>query len=135
MKTIPTTSKTKTGRSASRAPDVAVLKARKEAMARGERAPFRVFRLERQADGSIVRSAVNPELQRSNSAKAWEAKSEVSKVRLSLNLTQEAFAHLLGIGLSTLRSWEQGKRDPSGAARMLIAIALKHPEVLQEAVA
>jgi putative transcriptional regulator len=42
---------------------------------------------------------------------------------------------LLGIGLSTLRSWEHKKREPSGAARMLIAIALKHPEVLQEAVA
>ncbi len=135
MKTIPTTTKAKTGRTTSSAPDVAVLKARKEAMQRGERAPSRVFRLERQADGSIVRSAVNPERQRSNSAKAWEAKSEVSKVRLSLNLTQEAFASLLGIGLSTLRSWEQGKRAPSGAARMLIAIALKHPEVLQEAVA
>ena len=135
MKTIPTTTKAKTGRTTSSAPDVAVLKARKEAMQRGERAPSRVFRLERQADCSIVRSAVNPERQRSNSAKAWEAKSEVSKVRLSLNLTQEAFASLLGIGLSTLRSWEQGKRAPSGAARMLIAIALKHPEVLQEAVA
>ncbi len=99
MKTIPTTTKAKTGRPTSSAPDVAVLKARKEAMERGERAPSRVFRLERQADGSIVRSAVNPERQRSNSAKAWEAKSEVSKVRLSLNLTQEAFAGLLGIGL------------------------------------
>ena len=135
MKTIPATTKVKTGRPTSSAPDVAVLKARKEAMERGERAPSRVFRLERQVDGSIVRSAVNPELQRRNSAKAWEAKNEVSKVRLSLNLTQEAFASLLGIGLSTLRSWEQGKRAPSGAARMLIAIALKHPEVLQEAVA
>ena len=135
MKTIPATTKVKTGRPTSSAPDVAVLKARKEAMERGERAPSRVFRLERQVDGSIVRSADNPELQRRNSAKAWEAKNEVSKVRLSLNLTQEAFAGLLGIGLSTLRSWEQGKREPSGAARMLIAIALKHPEVLQEAVA
>jgi len=48
---------------------------------------------------------------------------------------QEAFADLLGIGLSTLRSWEQRKREPSGAARMLIAIAIKHPGVLQEAVA
>ena len=42
---------------------------------------------------------------------------------------------LLGTGLSTLRSWEQKMREPSGAARMLIAIALKHPEVRQEAVA
>lgn len=54
---------------------------------------------------------------------------------MTLNLTQEAFAGLLGIGLSTLRSWEQNKREPSGAARMLISIALKHPEVLQESVA
>jgi hypothetical protein len=41
---------------------------------------------------------------------------------------------ILGIGLSTLRSWVQKKREPSGAARMLIAIALKHPDVLREAV-
>ena len=73
MKTIATTTKAKTGRPTNRAPDVAVLKARKEVVVRGERAPSRVFRLERQADGSIVRSAVNPERQRSNSAKAWEA--------------------------------------------------------------
>jgi DNA-binding transcriptional regulator YiaG len=45
------------------------------------------------------------------------------------------FADLLGIGLSTLRSGEQNKREPSGAARMLSASALKHPEVLQKAVA
>ena len=132
---IPATTKAKTGRAASRAPDVAVLKARKEAMERGERAPSRVFRLERRPDGTIARVAVDPESQRRNSANAWEAKSEVTKVRQSLNLTQEAFAGLLGVGLSTLRSWEQGKRDPSGAARMLISIALKHPEVLEEAVA
>jgi DNA-binding transcriptional regulator YiaG len=136
MKTIPTTTKAKTGRAAtSSIPDVAVLQARKEALARGERAPSRVFRLEKRSDSTIARVAVNPESQRRNSANAWEAKSAVAKVRQSLNLTQEAFASLLGIGLSTLRSWEQGKRDPSGAARMLIKIALKHPEILQDAVA
>jgi putative transcriptional regulator len=116
-------------------PDVANLKARKDALERGERAPSRVFRLEKRADGSIVRVAVDPEKQRRRSAKEWEAKTEVAKVRLSLGLTQEKFASLLGIGLATLRSWEQGKREPSGAARMLITIALKHPEVLREAVA
>jgi putative transcriptional regulator len=113
----------------------AALKAKKDALERGERTPARVFRIEKKLDGTFSRIAVNPESQRSKSAKAWEAKSEVAKVRQSLDLTQEAFADLLGIGLSTLRSWEQKKREPSGAARMLIAIALKHPEVLQEAVA
>jgi len=113
----------------------AALKARKDALERGERTPARVFRIEKKPDGTFSRVAVNPESQRRKSAKAWEAKSEVAKVRHSLGLTQEAFAGLLGIGLSTLRSWEQNKRQPSGAARMLITIALKHPEVLQEAVA
>ena len=118
-----------------RAPAVAMLKSKKDALERGERAPSRVFRIEKRPDGTFSRVAVNPETQRRKSARAWEAKSEVAKVRQSLDLTQEAFADLLGIGLSTLRSWEQKKREPSGAARMLIAIALKHPEVLQEAVA
>ena len=116
-------------------PRPADLKRRKDALVKGERAPSRVFRIEKLADGTFSRVAVNPETQRRKSAKAWEAKSEVVKVRHSLDLTQEDFAKLLGIGLSTLRSWEQKKREPSGAAKMLIQIALKHPEVLQEAVA
>jgi DNA-binding transcriptional regulator YiaG len=124
MKTISTTTKA-----------AAALKAKKDALMKGERAASRVFRIEQNSDGSFSRVAVNPESQRRRSAKAWEAKSEVAKVRQSLGLTQEDFAGLLGIGLSTLRSWEQNKREPSGAARMLITIALKHPEVLQEAVA
>jgi putative transcriptional regulator len=115
--------------------ETAALKAKKDALERGERTPARVFSIEKKPDGTFSRIAVNPESQRRKSAKTWEAKSEVAKVRQSLDLTQEAFADLLGIGLSTLRSWEQKKREPSGAARMLIAIALKHPEVLQEAVA
>lgn len=116
-------------------PHPADIKQRKDALIKGERAPSRVFRIEKMADGTLSRVAVNPETQRRKSAKAWEAKSEVAKVRHSLDLTQEDFAKLLGIGLSTLRSWEQQKREPSGAAKMLIKIAVKHPEVLQEAVA
>jgi len=130
MKAIPPTTKP-----ARRAPAAAMLKSKKDALERGERAPSRVFRIEKRSDGTFSRVAVNPETQRRKSAKAWEAKSEVAKVRQSLDLTQTAFADLLGVGLSTLRSWEQKKREPSGAARMLIAIALKHPEVLREAVA
>ncbi|MEI6820058.1 MAG: helix-turn-helix domain-containing protein [Verrucomicrobiota bacterium] len=122
-------------RNARRVPDAVALKVKKEALVRGERMPSRVFQIEQQPDGSFSRVAVDPESQRQQSAKAWEAKSEVAKVRQTLGLTQEAFADLLGIGLSTLRSWEQKKREPSGAARMLIAIALKYPEVLREAVA
>lgn len=127
--------KATTTKAAAISPTAAALKARKDALMKGERAPSRVFRIEQNPDGSYSRVVVNPESQRRRSANAWKAKSEVAKVRQSLGLTQKDFAGLLGIGLSTLRSWEQNKREPSGAARMLIAIALKHPEVLQEAVA
>jgi DNA-binding transcriptional regulator YiaG len=129
MKSIQATTKANV-----RTPTAAGLKAKKDALERGECTPSRVFRIEKRPDGSFSRIAVNSETQRRKSAKAWEAKSEVAKVRHSLDMTQEAFADLLGVGLSTLRSWEQRKREPSGAARMLISIALKHPEVLQEAV-
>ena len=90
MKAIPATTKATV-----RTPAAANLKAKKDALVRGERAPSRVFRIEKRADGTFSRVAVNPETQRRKSAKAWEAKSEVAKVRQSLDLSQEAFANLL----------------------------------------
>ena len=32
----------------------------------------------------------------------------------------------------TLQEWEQGRREPSGAAKALIQIAFRHPEVIRE---
>jgi putative transcriptional regulator len=56
----------------------------------------------------------------------------VVKVRLSLGLSQSQFAHLLGVSKRTLQGWEQGKIQPSGAARTLISVAEKYPEILRE---
>ena len=39
----------------------------------------------------------------------------------------------LGISVRTLQKWEQGVREPTGAAKSLIRIARKHPEVLADA--
>jgi len=47
-------------------------------------------------------------------------------------LSQARFATLLGVSVRTLQEWEQGRRQPSGAAKTLIAIAQKRPEVLNE---
>jgi putative transcriptional regulator len=47
-------------------------------------------------------------------------------------LSQSAFAALLGISVRALQDWEQGRREPSGAARTLSKVAGRHPEVLQE---
>jgi putative transcriptional regulator len=47
-------------------------------------------------------------------------------------LSQADFAKLLGVSVSTLQDWEQGRRQSSGAAKTLIAIAERRPEVLKE---
>lgn len=58
--------------------------------------------------------------------------SPLVSTRLKAGLSQAQFAVLLGVSVRTLQDWEQGRRQPSGAARTLIAIAEKRPEVLRE---
>lgn len=63
---------------------------------------------------------------------------EVSPIALARNrigLSQSEFAKMLGVPLRTLQEWEQGRRKPSGAAKSLITIAIKKPEVLKELLA
>jgi putative transcriptional regulator len=58
--------------------------------------------------------------------------SRVAKLRVQSRLSQAQFAALLGVSARTLQEWEQGRRSPSGAAKTLLRVAEKHPEVLQE---
>ncbi|MCA9415807.1 MAG: helix-turn-helix domain-containing protein [Candidatus Omnitrophica bacterium] len=64
-----------------------------------------------------------------------EPKSRVVRVRLKSGLSQAQFASVLGVSKRTLQQWEQGRREPSGAARTLLKIAERHPEVLLEVAA
>jgi putative transcriptional regulator len=51
--------------------------------------------------------------------------------RLKSRLSQAQFARLLGVSVRTLQDWEQGRREPSGAAKTLISIAANRPDVLR----
>ncbi|MCA3000379.1 MAG: helix-turn-helix domain-containing protein [Rhodocyclaceae bacterium] len=66
--------------------------------------------------------------------------SRVTKVELpaaavarhQMGLSQVEFAELLGVSPRTLQDWEQGRREPTGAARMLLKVATKHPAILRK---
>jgi putative transcriptional regulator len=58
--------------------------------------------------------------------------SNVVRVRGQLGLSQSKFAAILGISSDTLQNWEQGRRTPTGPAKVLLRIAARHPEVLLE---
>ena len=52
---------------------------------------------------------------------------DVRAVRAMTGLSQAKFAELLGIELSTLRNWEQGRRFPTGPARALLRAIRSNP--------
>lgn len=59
-----------------------------------------------------------------------DPKNEAQAVRMRLHLSQEKFAALLGVSVATLRNWEQGRRQPTGAAKILLRVAAHHPRAV-----
>lgn len=58
----------------------------------------------------------------------------VKKARGALNLTQDQFAAAFGVSLKTVQNWEQGQREPRGAARVLLNVIERNPKAVQEAI-
>ncbi|MGH8021587.1 MAG: helix-turn-helix domain-containing protein [Opitutaceae bacterium] len=110
----------------------AELRRDKDALLRGETRPGRVTQLIPDGKGGYTRRDVNPEAWRRQQAAKYAA--SIAGVRAKLGLSQQQFADMLGISRRTLENWEQGHREPTGAARVLIRIAAKHPEAILEAV-
>jgi putative transcriptional regulator len=78
--------------------------------------------------GAITRGEMQPE-------RAFEFNHlNVRSIRKKYGLSQEKFATLLGISVSTLRNWEHGRRKPKGAARILLHVAASHPEAILDTV-
>ena len=84
----------------------------------GPRGGVRMHRVARTARESTVVAA--PEYSR----------RRVSKLRARLKLSQPLFAQALNVSPETVRSWEQGKRHPDGAALRLLQLTEKRPALL-----
>ena len=75
------------------------------AILRGESAPARSFVVDRQ---------------------------EVRQIRENLAVSQGDFAALMGVSVDTVQNWEQGRRTPTGPARVLLTIVQHQPDILSE---
>lgn len=78
--------------------------------------------------GAILRGEKEP------SRKFQISVPNVKKIRERFKLSQSEFAALLGVSIKTLQNWEQGRRSPHGAARVLLHVADKHPDAVWDVV-
>lgn len=73
------------------------------------------------------------QMKRGEAARVTKVQLPVAaEARAQVGLSQQDFAHLLGVSARTLQDWEQGRREPNGAAKTLWRVAVAHPEVLRE---
>ena len=64
-----------------------------------------------------------------DAASMQDAARFVRRVRKRLGLTQSEFSRRIDVSLDTIRNWEQGKRRPTGAAKALLKVLDRAPEV------
>ena len=69
-------------------------------------------------------------LRQMKAGKTQVVSSPAIEARERTGLSQSQFAALLGVSVRTLQGWEQGRKQPSGAARTLLTIARKNPKAL-----
>lgn len=61
--------------------------------------------------------------------------ADVKALGRQLGMSQAKFAANFGLGLDAGQSWEQARRRPEGAARVLLKVIQHDPDVVRRALA
>ncbi|HYD89090.1 MAG TPA: helix-turn-helix domain-containing protein [Vitreimonas sp.] len=61
------------------------------------------------------------------------AKVNVKAIRARTGLSQDAFAKRYGFTLDSIQNWESNRREPTGAARLLLTVIDREPEAVERA--
>ena len=77
--------------------------------------------------GKIMRGEMKPSRQF-----VFDDKEDIQEVRHGFNASQSEFAQFMGVSINTLQNWEQGRRHPTGPAKMLLRIVVRKPEIFTE---
>lgn len=58
--------------------------------------------------------------------------ADVKAIRAQLNVSQSEMAKVLGTSLDTVKSWESGRRNPTGLAAKVLAMVQANPKLFQD---
>src|ERR1051325_9754802 len=56
----------------------------------------------------------------------------VKRVRSALRASQAVFAHYLNVSAKLVQAWEADRREPDGPALVLLHIAARQPDVIEQ---
>lgn len=75
--------------------------------------------------------AIKKVARRSGARVFWAPR--VIAMRSTMGLSQRVFAKLVGVSVKTLQNWEQGRRQPSGPAEVLLTALVTDPHAVLRA--
>lgn len=58
--------------------------------------------------------------------------NDIKEIRNKINLSQVAFANLLGVSVKSVESWESGKAIPQGSTQRLLDLIKKDYKIVEK---